>query len=74
VRERETDLPSFLGTVEGFPEAMAPTTSPERAEAELASAFAEHLERLQDREATRIDGDDLPTVRSVRLYLDLRTG
>lgn len=69
VREREGDPPSFLGIVEGFPEILAHATSAGQAEADLTSALSEHLRRLQDREATRIDWDDFPTVRSVRLYV-----
>jgi predicted RNase H-like HicB family nuclease len=69
VRERETDPPSFLGIVEGFPEVMAYATSPERAEAELTSTLAEHLKRLQDREATRIEWDEFPTVRRLAMTL-----
>ena len=74
VRQRDTDPPSFLGIVEGFPEVMAHATSEEQAEKDLLNALAEHLKRLQDRETTRIDWDDFPTVREVRLYLALRTG
>ena len=62
VRERDTDPPSFLGIVEGFPEVLAHAISPAKAERDLLSALAEHLERLQDHEATRIDWDDFPTV------------
>jgi hypothetical protein len=69
VRERVTDPPSFLGIVEGVPQILVHSTSPSQAERDLTNALAEHLERLQDREATRIDWDDFPTVRSARLYL-----
>jgi hypothetical protein len=60
---------SFLGIVEGFPEILVHATSPGQAEADLTRALVDHLERLQDREATRIDWDDFPTVRLARLYL-----
>jgi predicted RNase H-like HicB family nuclease len=69
VREWEMDPPSFLGIVEGFPEILVHATSPEQAETDLTRALADHLERLQDRETTRIDWDDFPTVRVVRLTL-----
>jgi hypothetical protein len=60
---------SFLGIVEGFPEILVHATSPGEAEADLTRALADHLKRLQDLEATRIDWDDFPTVRSVRLFM-----
>ncbi len=69
VRERDGDPPSFLGIVEGFPEVLAHATSPRQAEADLTCALVEYLKGLQDREATRIDWDDFPTVRVRRLYL-----
>lgn len=70
VRERDTDPPSFLGVVEGFPEVLVHSTTLGQAEADLLRALADHLTRLQDREATRIDWDDFPTVKSVRVHLD----
>ena len=69
VRERDGDPPSFLGIVEGFPQIMTHSSSVEEARIGLTGALAEHLKRLQDREATRIDWDDFPTVRVFRLYL-----
>jgi len=69
VRERDLDPPSFLGIVEGFPEVLAHASSPKQAESDLTNALADHLRRLQDRETTRIDWDDFPTVRVVRLRL-----
>jgi hypothetical protein len=72
VRERDTDPPSFLGIVEGFPEVLVHSTSPEQAERDLSNTLIEHLRRLQDQEATRIDWDDFPTVRMVRFYLSVR--
>ncbi len=72
VRERDADPPSFLGIVEGFPEVLAHATSPGQAERDLMNALVDHLKRLQDREATRIDWDDFPAVRMVRLYLSPR--
>ncbi len=74
VRERDTDTPSFLGIVEGFPEVLVHATSPGRAQVDLIHALAEHLQRLQDREATRIDWDDFPTVRVLALRLGLTNG
>jgi hypothetical protein len=69
VREHDTDPPSFLGIVDGFPEILVHATTVERAERDLANALSEHLKRLQDREATRIDWDDFPTVHLARLYV-----
>jgi len=69
VRERDGDPPSFLGIVEGFPEVLAHAASPEQAERDLANALIEQLKQLQNREATRIEWDDFPTVRLTRLYL-----
>ncbi|MGD1098851.1 MAG: hypothetical protein ABR888_00680 [Thermoplasmata archaeon] len=74
VRERDTDPPSFLGIVEGFPDVLVHATSPGQAERDLVNALGEYLQRLQDRESTRIDWDDFPTVRSVRFYLGPRAG
>jgi hypothetical protein len=65
---------SFLGIVEGFPEVLAHATSPAQAEADLTRALVDHLDRFQDRESTRIDWDDFPTVRVRRLYLSPLTG
>jgi predicted RNase H-like HicB family nuclease len=65
---------SFLGIVEGFPDVLMHATSPGQAEADLTRALVDHLERLQDRESTRIDWDDFPTVRAARLWLGPRPG
>jgi hypothetical protein len=74
VREREGDPPSFLGIVEGFPQILVNATSAGETEADLFRALVDYLSRLQDREATRLDLDDFPTVRVVRLYLGSRAG
>lgn len=60
---------SFLGIVEGFPDVMAHATSASQAEADLVRALDVYLEELQDREATRLELDDFPTVRVIRLLL-----
>ncbi|NNN17095.1 MAG: hypothetical protein HKL79_01855 [Thermoplasmata archaeon] len=60
---------SFLGIVEGFPEVMVHAWSAGQAEADLVRALDAHLESLLDREATRLQLDDFPTVRVVRLHL-----
>ncbi len=72
VREREGDPPSFLGIVEGFPQVMAHAASMAEAESELLAALGDYLTRLQDREATRIDWDEFPTVWAEGAYLSLR--
>jgi hypothetical protein len=74
VREHETDPPSFLGIVEGFPQVLVHAGSAAEAEMGLTAALGEHFSRIQDREATRIDCDDFPTVRTARLTLSPREG
>ncbi|MGA8537357.1 MAG: hypothetical protein WB789_08200 [Thermoplasmata archaeon] len=69
LRERESDLPSFIGIVEGFPQVLVHATTVEQGERDLTNALIEHLRRLQDHETTRIDWDEFPTVRVVRLRL-----
>jgi hypothetical protein len=69
VRERETDPPSFLGIVEGFPQILVHATSPGQAERDLENALSEHLGRIQDREATRIELDDFPVARITRILV-----
>ena len=69
VREHDTDPPSFLGIVEGFPGILVHATTVEQTERELVNALEEHLRHLMDHEATRIQLDDFPTVRVVRLHL-----
>lgn len=65
---------SFLGVVEGFPEVLVHALSSVQAEKDLINALNEHLKRLQDHEATRIDWDDFPTVRTLRIYLGRSPG
>ena len=69
-RERATDPPSFLGIVEGFPEILVHATSAKQAETGLLDALRECLARLMNHGATRIDWDDFPTVRMIRVYLN----
>ena len=68
-RERDTDPFSFLGIVEGFPEILVHARTVEQAERDLVSALEEHLGRLMDFEATRLQLDDYPTLRALRLRL-----
>ena len=68
-RERDTDPPSFLGIVEGFPEILVHARTVEQAERDLVNALEEHLRRLMDYESTRIQLDDFLTMRAVRLHL-----
>ncbi len=67
VRERATDPPSFLGIVEGFPQVLVHSATVEQAERDLVNALEEHLRGLMDQEATRLELDDFPTVRTIRL-------
>ena len=73
VRERDTDPFSFLGIVEGFPEILVHATTVEQAERDLVNALEEHLRRLTDHEATRVQLDDYPTVHTDRLILQAMT-
>jgi hypothetical protein len=66
-RERDTDPPSFLGIVEGFPQILTHSTSIGQAERDLVNALEAHLLSLMDHEATRLELDDFPTVRLTRL-------
>jgi len=68
VRERETDPPSFLGIVEGFPKILVHATTVGQAQQDLVNALCEHMRRLQDHEATRLEIDDFPTASTVRLF------
>lgn len=69
VRERDMDPPSFLGIAEGFPQVLTHSTSVEQAEIDLVNALEEHLRRLMNHEATRLQLDDFPTVRIAGLRL-----
>jgi hypothetical protein len=73
VRERETDPCSYLGIVEGFPQVMVHSTSIERAEIDLTNALIEHLTSMVDRDATRPELDDYPTVMVGRLRISAVT-
>ncbi len=72
VRERDAGPNSFLGIVEGFPEILVLATTVQQAERDLVNALIEHLRRLMDHEATRLELDDFPTVKTERLYLTSR--
>ena len=69
VQESDVGPNSFLGIVEGFPEILMHATTVEQAERDLVNALEEHLRRLMDQEATRIQLDDFPTVRVSRLLV-----
>ena len=69
VRERETDPFSYLGLVEGFPEVLVHATTVEQVEKDLVNALSEHLAQLMNREITRLDWDDYPTVKISRLVV-----
>lgn len=73
-RERETDLPSFLGIAEGFPQVLVHATTVEQTERDLVGALERHLTRLMDHEATRIEWDDFPTIRRNHLRLQGPSG
>jgi len=60
---------SYLGIVEGLPEILVHATTPGDAEADLVRSIGDWLERMMDYEATRLQLDDMPTVRVSRLAL-----
>lgn len=60
VRERDSDPPSFLGIVEGFPEILVHAMTAEQAERDLVNALSDHLKGLQDSEPTHLQHDDFP--------------
>lgn len=68
-REREADLPSFLGIAEGFPQVLTHSMSLEQAERDLVNALESHLTRLMHHEETRLQLDDFPTILQFRLLL-----
>jgi hypothetical protein len=69
LRILEAGPDSHLGIVEGFPSVLIHANKPGVVEAELVRALIDYLERQMDREATRIDWDDFPTVRLASLLL-----
>ena len=69
VRERDADPPSYLGIVEGFPQILVHSASLQEAESQLIQALRDHLALIQNREATWIQLDDFPTVRTIKLHL-----
>jgi len=69
VREGDADPPSFLGLAGGFPQVLVHAVSLDQAERDLVNELEGHLQRLMNHEATRLELDDFPTVREVRLTL-----
>jgi hypothetical protein len=63
----------FLGIVEGFPQILVRAASPGLADADLVRALTDQLERAMDTEATKLELDDFPTVRTARLYVGGRS-
>jgi len=74
LRVLEAGQGSYLGIVEGFPDILVRASTASEAEADATRALADHLERSMDREATRMQMEDFPTVRVARLYLGPRAG
>jgi hypothetical protein len=60
---------AFLGIVEGFPQILVHATTSKQTEVDLVRALNDHIELLMNRTATRLELDDYPTVRVVRIYL-----
>jgi hypothetical protein len=69
LRILEAGPDSYLGVVEGFPSVLVHANTAAVAEAELVRALIDYLERQMDRERTRIQYEDFPTVRTARLCL-----
>jgi hypothetical protein len=76
IRLRVLDLGggSFLGITGGFPQVLEHWSSPGEVEADLLRALIDHLQRIQDLAASRLQWDDFPTVRTVRLRLSPASG
>ena len=68
-RESDAGPNSFLGIVEGFPEILVHARTVEQAERDLVNALEGHLRGLMDQDATRLEQDEFPTVRTARLRL-----
>lgn len=69
LRILEAGPDSFLGIVGGFPAILVHAGSASEAEADLIRALVDYLERLQEPDVTRLELDEFPTVRVVRLRL-----
>ncbi len=69
VRDNESGPSSFLGLAEGFPEVLVHAEKADEVERELVNALEGHFQRLMDHGSTRLELDDFPTVRVVRLQL-----
>jgi predicted RNase H-like HicB family nuclease len=74
LRVLEAGEGSYLGIVERFPDIRVHATTAAEVEADATRALADHLERWMDREATRMQMEDFPTVRITRLYQGPRLG
>jgi hypothetical protein len=59
----------FLGIAEGFPDILTFSSTSEEAEIDLANAVIDHLRRSMNSDRTRLDWDDRPVVRTIRLRL-----
>jgi hypothetical protein len=69
LRILEAGADSYLGLVEGFPQVLVHSTSASGAEAEVVRALVDFLERQKDQESTRLQLDDFPTVRVLKLTI-----
>jgi hypothetical protein len=62
---------SFIGIAEGFPQILTHSTSVKQAEIDLTNSLVEQLKGLNDSEETRLELDDFPTVREIRIRLGI---
>jgi hypothetical protein len=68
-RDHDTEPLSYLGLVEGLPEILVQNATPDATEADLVAALGRFLDQLRRPDETRIEFDDFPTIRTVRLRL-----
>jgi hypothetical protein len=69
LRILDVGVGSYLGIVEGFLQILVHESTASECEASLTRMLVAYLDGLRDEEATRIQLDDFPTVRSSRLFL-----
>lgn len=72
LRILEAGPSSYLGIVEELPEMPVHAATPEETEGDLVCALIDRLKRMMNYEATRIQLDNLPTVRISHFVLGLR--
>ncbi len=74
LRSLEAGPSSYLGVVEGIPDILVHPATPGEAEGDLVRALIDHLESGMDYESTRLQLEDMPTVRVVQLNIHPHMG